>query len=100
MTKQFEIQSTINDFKELFNQVYTKEYDVRQYADLLSFFLAGYCKGCSDSAKLILNYEDIEKAILMIEEFNKDARNRGIYAAKCMIYRDYSHPMFNPKEKE
>ena len=89
----FESESVLNKFKELFKQAFPNGCDVRQMADLMAFFMAGYQDACLDYRKAQddLGFEGGE---LFMDGLKDDNHNRVQYLIKCMVKGDYSHKMF------
>lgn len=89
----FQSEMVVEEFKKLFKQAFPKGCDVRQKADLMGFFLAGYQAAGIDQKKAVMSL-GTEGGLLFMEEIIDDNHARAQFLIKCMIDEDYSHSMF------
>lgn len=93
---EFESVHVIKQCNELIKQAFPnyKEMNPRQLADLQCLFLGGYASAINNYHNALGNIKSTEGAVMFMSELAEDARERGKFAARCMINNDYSHEMF------
>lgn len=94
MDGEFQTESVVNRFKEMAKLTYPNGCHVRQYADLLATFLAGYIEGAQNFRKACLNLKGFDQGDLFMGEMIDDSIERGKFIANCMMVGDFGHDMF------